>query len=47
MDSNLSSDSVKAVTEFALGKLQKESKTDSNETPTSQLASPQGFRRYV
>ncbi|KAI4573055.1 hypothetical protein MJG53_012893 [Ovis ammon polii x Ovis aries] len=39
MDSNLSSDSVKAVTEFALGKLQKESKTDSNET-TSPVSKP-------
>ena len=39
MNYNLSSDSIKAVTEFALGKPQKESKTDSNET-TSPVSKP-------
>lgn len=39
MDYNLSSDSIKAVTEFALGKPPKESKTDSNET-TSLVSKP-------
>ncbi|OWK08880.1 hypothetical protein Celaphus_00015454 [Cervus elaphus hippelaphus] len=39
MNYNLSSDTIKAVTEFALGKPQKESKTDSNET-TSPVSKP-------
>ena len=39
MNYNLSSDSIKAVTEFALGKPPKESKTDSNAT-TSLVSKP-------